>query len=74
VEPLERDPVMALLRSVANEGVAVLMSTGDATALSVDRALSIGEGELRGNAMPAQATVVPLRRSVRQVAEAERAG
>jgi putative ABC transport system ATP-binding protein len=75
VEPLDRDPIMALLRSIANEGIAVLMTTGDATALSVDRVLSIGEGELRGNAMPVDATVVPLRRSVRQVTvESERAG
>lgn len=66
VEPLERDPILVLLRSIANEGIAVLMTTGDATALSgVDRALSIGEGELRGK----EATVVPLRRSVRQVSE-----
>jgi ABC-type ATPase involved in cell division len=75
VEPLERDPIMALLRSIANEGVAVLMTTGDATALSgVDRALSIGEGELRGSTTPAEGTVVPLR-PVRQAAvESERAG
>ena len=74
VEPLERDPIMALLRSIGNEGVAVLMTTGDATALSVDRVLTIGEGELRGSATPTEGKVVPLRRSVSQVAESERAG
>lgn len=63
VDPLERDPLLALLRSIANEGTAVLMSTGDAQGLSgVDRALTIDSGELRGEITPAQAHVVPLRR------------
>ena len=49
VELLQRDPLLALLRSIANEGTAVLMSTGDAQGLSgVDRALTIDNGELRG--------------------------
>jgi ABC-type lipoprotein export system ATPase subunit len=74
VEPLERDPIMALLRSIANEGIAVLMTTGDATALSVDRVLTIGEGELRGSATPSEGTVVPLHRSIPHVAKSERAG
>jgi ABC-type lipoprotein export system ATPase subunit len=74
VQPLERDPIMALLRSIANEGIAVLMTTGDATALSVDRVLTIGEGELRGSATPFEGTVVPLRRPLPDVAESERAG
>jgi ABC-type ATPase involved in cell division len=64
VDLLERDPILALLRSIANEGTAVLMSTGDAQGLSgVDRALSIDNGELRGDATPVQAHVVPLRRA-----------
>lgn len=63
VDLLERDPLLALLRSIANEGTAVLMSTGEAQGLSgVDRALSIDNGELRGEAKPAHAHVVPLRR------------
>jgi putative ABC transport system ATP-binding protein len=63
VDVLERDPIMALLRSVANDGVAVLMSTGDAQGLSgVDRALTMDHGELRGDLKPADARVVPLRR------------
>jgi putative ABC transport system ATP-binding protein len=64
VEQLERDPLLALLRSIANEGTAVLMSTGDAQGLAgVDRALTIDNGELRGDAKPEQAHVVPLRRA-----------
>jgi ABC-type ATPase involved in cell division len=64
VDLLERDPLLALLRSIANEGTAVLMSTGDAQGLSgVDRALSIDNGELRGEVRPAEAHVVPLRRA-----------
>ena len=64
VELLERDSILALLRSIANEGTAVLMSAGDAQGLSgVDRALSIDNGELHGDAKPSQAQVVPLRRA-----------
>jgi ABC-type sugar transport system ATPase subunit len=62
VDVLERDPLLALLRSIANQGVAVLMSAGDAQGLSgVDRALSLDNGELRGDLTP-RGTVVPLRR------------
>jgi len=64
VDLLERDPLLALLRSLANEGTAVLMSTGDAQGLSeVDRALSIDDGELRGALKPMHARVLPLRRA-----------
>jgi ABC-type multidrug transport system ATPase subunit len=64
VELLERDPILSLLRSVANEGVAVLMSASDAQDLSgVDRALSIDNGELHGDAKQPDALVVPLRRA-----------
>jgi ABC-type lipoprotein export system ATPase subunit len=64
IDQLERPPLLALLRSVANEGVAVLMSTGDAQGLSgVDRALSIDNGELHGDIRPVGAAVVPLRRT-----------
>jgi ABC-type multidrug transport system ATPase subunit len=59
---LDRDPILGLLRSIAREGVAVLMTTGDATALAgVDRALAIGGGELRGEVASEDATVIPLR-------------
>jgi ABC-type ATPase involved in cell division len=62
VGPLQSDPILRLLRSLADEGVAVLMSTGDATCLSgADRALSLRHGELRGEVDPPQAEVVPFR-------------
>jgi ABC-type cobalamin/Fe3+-siderophores transport system ATPase subunit len=68
VDLLERDTLLALLRSVASEGIAVLMSTGEAHGLSgVDRALSIDNGELRGDIAPREASVVPLRRTTRRV-------
>lgn len=61
VELLERDPILSLLRSLADEGLAVLMSAGEATALAgADRALSLTEGRLRGSLMPQLAPVVPL--------------
>jgi ABC-type multidrug transport system ATPase subunit len=63
VDLLERDRILALLRSLADQGVAVLISTGEATSLSgADRALSLVEGELHGCLSPELATVVPLRR------------
>jgi ABC-type ATPase involved in cell division len=65
---LQSDPILRLLRSIANEGVAVLMSTGDAMCLSgVDRAMSLDEGELRGEAQASEAEVVPLRVAARRV-------
>lgn len=63
VDLLERDPILGLLRSLADEGTAILMATGDSAALSgSDRALSLADGELRGSAVPELAAVVPLRR------------
>ena len=63
VDLLARDGVLALLRSLADDGIAVLASTSESTGLAgADRALALSEGELRG-APPAElATVVPLRR------------
>jgi ABC-type ATPase involved in cell division len=62
VGPLQSDPILRLLRSLADEGVAVLMSTGDATCLSgADRAVSLDQGELRGELDPPEAEVVPFR-------------
>lgn len=59
VDPLQRDPLLLLLRSIANEGTAVLMSTGDSAALAgVDRAFTLDEGELHVQSTPAD--VVPL--------------
>jgi putative ABC transport system ATP-binding protein len=57
----ERDAVLALLRSIANRGVAVLLSVDSATELTgADRVLSLRAGELRGQRVPAGARVVPL--------------
>ncbi|HEY3829154.1 MAG TPA: ATP-binding cassette domain-containing protein [Solirubrobacteraceae bacterium] len=59
-----RDAILALLRSLTNEGIAVLLATDDATGLSgADRALSLSRGELRGLASPRLAPVVQLRRA-----------
>lgn len=63
VDLLERDTILSLLRSLADEEIALLVSVGEATALSgADRALSLSNGELRGSVSPELATVVPLRR------------
>jgi ABC-type multidrug transport system ATPase subunit len=64
VELLQRDGILALLRSLAREGVAVLASTADSTGLSgADRALALSDGELRGSPGPELAPVLALRRS-----------
>jgi ABC-type lipoprotein export system ATPase subunit len=64
VDLSERDGILSLLRSIADEGVAVLTTAGEATELAgADRALSIADGELRGAAAPAEAQVVPLPRA-----------
>jgi ABC-type lipoprotein export system ATPase subunit len=61
VEPLERDRVLELLRSLSRERIAVLMSVDKGTSLFVaDRALSLADGVLRGHAAPELARVVPL--------------
>lgn len=63
VDLLERDSILSLLRSLADEGIALLVSAGEATALSgADRALSLSNGELRGSLSRELAAVVPLRR------------
>ncbi len=63
VDLLERDTILALLRSIANEGIAVLMSAAIATGLQgADRALTLAEGELHGSIEPELAEVLPLRR------------
>lgn len=64
VDLLARDGIFSLLRSLANEGVAVLTSTADAAGLAnADRALALSEGELNGSAVPDTAAVIPLRRA-----------
>lgn len=62
VDMLERDEILQLLRGIADDGIAVLMSAGEATALlAADRALSLADGQLRGRLMPQVAEVLPLR-------------
>lgn len=59
-----RDEILGLLRSLANEGIAVLAGTADATGLTgADRALSLDEGRLSASATPELAPVLPLRRA-----------
>jgi ABC-type lipoprotein export system ATPase subunit len=62
VDLLERDAILLLLRSIADEGVAVLMTVGDLTGLSgADRSLTIGDGRLSGSTRRELAPVLPLR-------------
>jgi ABC-type lipoprotein export system ATPase subunit len=73
VDLRDRDPILAMLRSVANSGVAVLMSTGDGAALAgVDHALTIEGGELRSSVSAPAAPVIPLRRSSLPVSDESR--
>jgi ABC-type multidrug transport system ATPase subunit len=64
VELIDRDGILALLRSLADEGTAVLASTGESTALSqADAAYVLAGGQLRGapTVAPASNNVVELR-------------
>jgi putative ABC transport system ATP-binding protein len=61
VGSLQGDGVLRLLRSIANEGTAVLMSTDDATCISgADRAFALDDGQLRVDVQAPYADVVPL--------------
>jgi ABC-type multidrug transport system ATPase subunit len=63
VDLLARDEILLLLRSLADEGITVLVSAEESTALSgADRAFSLCDGELRGTPARELAPVVPLRR------------
>lgn len=59
-----RDQILALLRGLSNEGIAVLYSVTDTSSLTgADRALSLAKGSLNGElSTPELAPVVPLRR------------
>jgi ABC-type lipoprotein export system ATPase subunit len=60
----DRDPILTLLRRIADGGVSVLMTTGDgATLAGVDRVFMIDCGELRGGVSQPPASVSPIRRS-----------
>jgi energy-coupling factor transporter ATP-binding protein EcfA2 len=70
VDLLERDEIVLLLRSLADEGIAVLVSDGDGSGLSdADRALTLAAGELRGRRSPqAEGVVLRLQRSGKSTA------
>ncbi len=56
-----RDAILNLLRSLADEGLAILASAGEGTALlGADRVLSLGKGRLRGRTSPFLAEVTDL--------------
>jgi len=64
VDLLERDELLLLLRSLADEGIAVLASTGDSTALAgAQRTFALGDGDLRSTPAPELAPVLQLRRA-----------
>lgn len=60
VDLLQRDPLLAVIRSLASEGMAVLMTVSDAVTIA-DRMLSIDDGRVRGEAAVEPAPVVQLR-------------
>lgn len=61
VDILRRDEILQVLRSLSREGMAVLISVDKGTSLvAADRALALGEGELRGHVSPELASVVKL--------------
>lgn len=63
VDLLDRDEIVLLLRSLADEGIAVLVSDGDGSGLSdADRTLSLADGELRGRTSPEIGALLPLQR------------
>ncbi len=67
VELRERDAILVLLRALADEGIAILMTVGDLTGLTgADQSLTIGDGELRGSGKRELAPVADL--SVRRQA------
>ncbi len=57
----QRDDVLLLARSLADEGIAVLMTVGELTGLTgADQSLTIGDGELSGSRKRALAPVADL--------------
>lgn len=61
VDVPDRDAIVLLLRSLANEGMAVLVSDADGSGLSdADRTLKLAGGELRGRRSPEIGALVPL--------------
>ncbi len=69
VDTLRQDGILELLRSLADEGIAILSSTGDGTGfLGADRALVLDNGRLQGDLKPDLAPVsdLDLRRRARR--------
>lgn len=63
VELIARDGILLLLRSIADDGVAILTSTGEGTGfLGADRVLALHKGKLRGEIAPELAPVTELER------------
>lgn len=63
VDPLKRDEILKLLRSLADDGMAILASAGEGTGLlGADRVLSLAKGALRGELTPELAPVTELAR------------
>jgi ABC-type multidrug transport system ATPase subunit len=61
VEISERDEVLALMRSLAGDGVAVLASAGEAEELAgADLAFTLRDGQLHGQRPSQTAKVLPL--------------
>jgi putative ABC transport system ATP-binding protein len=72
VDLSERARILSLLRSLADEGISVLMSVGETTCLAgADRALSLAGGELHGELGPPElAPVVQLRQAASRTVSA----
>jgi ABC-type multidrug transport system ATPase subunit len=63
VDLIARDGILALLRSIADDGIAILTSTGEGTGfLGADRVLALHKGKLRGEITPELAPVTDLDR------------
>jgi putative ABC transport system ATP-binding protein len=72
VEERARDQILSVLRTLADEGVSVLMSVGDVGCLAgADRALSLTGGELHGELQATElAPVIQLRTAISRTASA----
>lgn len=63
VEPLDRDGILKLLRSLADDRMAILSSTGEGTGfLGADRVLALDKGKLDGELAPNLAPVADIGR------------
>ncbi|HTC73234.1 MAG TPA: ATP-binding cassette domain-containing protein [Solirubrobacteraceae bacterium] len=72
VDVFQRDRILSLLRSLAGDGVSVLMSVGETTCLAgADRGLSLASGELHGELRPPElAPVLQLHDAASRAASA----